>query len=411
MDIAIIGGGAAGLAAAISARRSLDNTVTVFERQNRVGRKLLATGNGRCNLTNMHAGPPHYHGQDPSFVLPALARFDPEETLTWFADLGLMTRTEPGGRVYPLSDTAASVADVLRLAAEALGVSMQCAVPVIKAERSGKKFILTGPEGNAGVFDKLIVACGGAAGSRVGGVRAGYDLLHGFGHRVTALYPSLVQLKTENTWARPMKGVRTQAIITLEQDGGAAAEAAGEVQFTDYGLTGPAIYDLSRAASAAGPGHTLCLRFLPELSKVDIIEYMDKKRSLFPNYRAENIMTGVLHNTIARTVLRRARIALETRLWDLPDAALREIAETLSRYELPLLGTLGFQDAQVTAGGAQTCGFEPRTMESRLVPGLYACGEVLDVDGDCGGYNLQWAWSSGRLAGLAAGGLLEADEP
>ena len=408
MDIAVIGGGASGLAAALSALESLENRVTVFERQNRVGRKLLATGNGRCNLTNRGASLENYHGHDPAFAGPALARFGPEDTLRWFRALGLVTRTEPSGRVYPLSDTAGSVVDVLRLALEARGGKTLCALPVAKAAKQGGKFILTGPLGEEFSFDRLIVACGGMAGARVGGVRAGYDLLAGFGHTVTALAPSLVQLRTENTWARPLKGVRTQAEITLERDGAVLASAAGEVQFTDYGLTGPAVYDLSRAASTAGPGCTVCLRLLPELDRVDIIQYMISKRDDFPDYKAENLFSGALHNSIARAVLRRVQLPQEARLWALSDAALELVADELCRYELPLTGTLGYEDAQVTAGGVDTAGFDPETMQSRLTPGLYACGEVLDVDGDCGGYNLQWAWSSGRLAGLAAGGLLEA---
>ena len=151
----------------------------------------------------------------------------------------------------------------------------------------------------------------------------------------------------------------------------------------------------------------VCLRLLPELDKVDIINYMIDKRNDFSDYKSENLLNGVLHNSIARTALRRAQIPLEARLWALSDGALEQIADTLIRFELPLQGTLGFDDAQVTAGGIETAQFDPETMESCLVPGLYACGEVLDIDGDCGGYNLQWAWSSGRLAGLAAGGLLE----
>ena len=254
MDIAIVGGGASGLAAALSARESLDNAVTVFERQNRVGRKLLATGNGRCNLTNRGAGLDNYHGQDPAFAGPALYRFGVEDTLEWFACLGLVTRTEDRGRVYPLSDTAGSVVDVLRLALEARGGRTQCALPIVKAEKQGDKFHLYGPLGEEFIFDRLIVACGGAAGARIGGVKLGYDLLRSFGHGQTELHPSLVQLKTENTWTRSMKGVRTQAQLTLERDGTVLASAAGEVQFTDYGLTGPAVYDLSRAASTAGEG-------------------------------------------------------------------------------------------------------------------------------------------------------------
>ncbi len=408
MDIAVIGGGASGLAAALSVRESLENRVTVFERQNRVGRKLLATGNGRCNLTNRGASLEHYHGADPSFPGPALRRFGPEDTLRWFLSLGLVTRTEPSGRVYPISDAAASVVDTLRLALDARGGETRCAEPVAKAEKRGGKFIVTGPLGQTYTFDKLIVACGGMAGARVGGVRSGYDLLAGFGHTVTDLVPSLVQLKTDNAWTRPMKGVRTQAKLTLERDGAVLAGASGEVQFTDYGVTGPGVYDLSRAASVAGAGYNLCLRLLPDLDRVDIIDYMKAKRDDFPDYKAESLFAGALHNSIARTVLRRVQIPQEARLWALSDAALDLVADTLCRYELPLTGTLGFDDAQVTAGGVDTAGFDPETLESRLVPGLYACGEVLDVDGDCGGYNLQWAWSSGRLAGLAAGGLLEA---
>ena len=407
MDIAIIGGGASGLAAALAARESLANAVTVYERQNRVGRKLLATGNGRCNLTNRGASPENYHGQDPAFAGPALYRFGPEKTLEWFRSLGLVTRTEPSGRVYPLSDTAGSVVDVLRLALEARGGSIQCGAPIARAEKRGDAFLLTGPLGEQFTCERLIVACGGAAGARVGGVRSGYDILRSFGHGCTQLRPSLVQLKTDNTWTRAMKGVRTQAAVVLERGGQILASAFGEVQFTDYGLTGPAVYDISRAASLQQEGATVCLRLLPELEKVDIIQYMENKRNSFPDHKAENLLSGVLHNSIARTVLRRTQIPLEARLWALSDAALDQIADTLERFEFPLMGTLGFEDAQVTSGGTDTAGFDPETLESRLVPGLYACGEVLDVDGDCGGYNLQWAWSSGRLAGLAAGGLLE----
>ncbi len=407
MDIAIIGGGASGLAAALSAGEDLQNRVTVFERQNRAGRKLLATGNGRCNLTNRNASPEDYHGEDPAFAGPALYRFGPEETLRWFASLGLVTRTEPGGRVYPLSDTAGSVVDVLRLALEARGGRIECAMPIARAEKRGDGFLLSGPLGESFRADRLIVACGGAAGARVGGVRSGYELLAGFGHGCTPLRPALVQLKTDNVWTRPMKGVRTQAALTLERDGDVLDAAFGEIQFTDYGLTGPAAYDLSRSAADAGSGCALCLRLLPELDRAELLRYMTAKRDAFSDNRAENILSGALHNAIARTVLRRAQIPLDARLWALSDSALELIADTLCRFELPLRGTLGFEDAQVTAGGVETAGFDPETLESRLVPGLYACGEVLDIDGDCGGYNLQWAWSSGRLAGLAAGGLLE----
>ena len=401
--IAIIGGGASGMAAALAARESLDNRVILLERQNRLGRKLLATGNGRCNLTNRYAGPARYHGADPDFVIPALTRFGPEETLAWFRGLGLVTRTEePSGRVYPLSDAAASVLDTLRLAAEARGAEIRCGFTAAGVRREKAGFRITSDRGEELSCDRLIIACGGMAGERLGGVKDGYELLRSLGHRRTALYPSLVQIRTENTWTRAMKGVRTQASLTLERNGAVLASSSGEVQFTDYGISGPAVFDLSRYASAAGTGCVLVLRLLPELSEVDIISYIENKTNSFSSYKAENLLSGCLHNSISRVILRRAGIALDAPLWSLDGQAPALLASLICRFELPVTGVNGFQDAQVTAGGMETAAFDPGTMESRLVPGLFACGEVLDIDGDCGGFNLQWAWSSGRTAGLSA---------
>ncbi len=403
--IAILGGGASGMAAALAARESLDNTVLLLERQARVGRKLLSTGNGRCNLSNRNAAPEHYHGGDTAFLTPALARFGTADTLAWFSDLGLVTRTEDAGRIYPLSDAASSVVDVLRLAMDARGVRTRCGFTVSAAQKNGGGFTVASDQGETVECDRLIVACGGMAGSRLGGTKDGYTLLSSFGHKRTALRPALVQLKTDSTWTKSMKGVRTQAVVTLES-AGVLAQAEGEVQFAEYGVTGPAVFDLSRAAADAGPHASVFLRLLPALSVSGIRAYMAAKRERFPNGKAENLLTGCLHNAIARALLRRAGIAFDAFLWSVSDADIDRLTTLITRFELPLLGTMGFDAAQVTAGGMETAGFDPDTMESRLVPGLYACGEVLDIDGDCGGYNLQWAWSSGRLAGLAASGQL-----
>ena len=400
--IAIIGGGASGMAAALAARESLDNTVLLLERQARVGRKLLATGNGRCNLTNLRAAQERYHGADTAFMRPAMERFGVEDTLRWFSSLGLVARAESTGRVYPLSDAAGSVVDCLRLAMEARGVRTVCGFTAAEAVRRGGRFIITSDQGQTAECDRLIVACGGMAGAKLGGVKDGYELLASFGHKRTSLLPSLVQLKTDNTWVKAMKGVRAQAAVTLEHDGDILARTEGEVQFAEYGVTGPAIFDISRAAASAGPGCDIVLRLLPELDKVDIMNYLHQKQNDFSNYNVENLLTGCLHNAISRTVLRRAGITLDARLWSLTDADLERVAALVTRFELPLQGPMGFAAAQVTAGGVETDGFDPETMESRLVPGLYACGEVLDIDGDCGGFNLQWAWASGRLAGLSA---------
>ncbi len=402
MNIAIIGGGASGMAAALAALEERKNHVVLYERQARLGKKLMATGNGRCNLTNQNPPDGHYHG-DGEFAAVALRRFGSARTLEWFGALGLLTAAEPSGRVYPASDAAASVLDCLRFALDERGA--QTVTEEIRfAAYTGHDFVLHGTDGEYRA-DRLIVACGGAAGAKLGGGTAGYRLLAAFGHGCTELTPSLVQLKTENQWTRPLKGVRTRGHVRLLRDDALLAESDGEVQFTDYGLSGPAIFDISRAAALAAGDAVVSLDLLPALELVDIIEYLMNKRSDFPNVKAENIFTGALHNSLSRTLVRRTGIAQETRLWALEEERIRALAALAKAFDFPLEGSLGFDSAQVTAGGVVTDDFDPVTLESRLCPGLYACGEVLNVDGDCGGYNLQWAWSSGRAAGLAAGGV------
>jgi len=401
-EIAIIGGGASGMAAALAALERADNHVTIYERQARLGKKLLSTGNGRCNLSNRSPLEPHYHG-DRDFAMTALRRFGTAQTLEWFGSLGLMTVTEPSGRVYPLSDSASSVLDCLRFALTERGV--QIVTDEIRyAASTGRGFVLRGAEEEYR-SDRLIIAAGGAAGAKIGGSMSAYKLLAAFGHMSMPLTPALVQLKTDNRWPRSLKGVRCPCGVTLECEGESRAEGRGEVQFTDYGISGPAVFDISREAACAGDNATLVLDFFPELELVDIISYLQNKQHDFSNTLAENAYTGALHNSVSRTLARRAEIPAETRLWALTEPQLNALARLAKRFTLPLEGTLGFDAAQVTAGGVETEYFDPFTMESRLCPGLYACGEELNVDGDCGGYNLQWAWSSGRAAGLAAGGV------
>jgi hypothetical protein len=403
--IAILGGGAAGMTAALTACENPENHVVLLERQNRLGRKLLATGNGRCNLSNQNASPAHYHGADVAFMAPAMEQFSVADTLAWFGSLGLVTRTEPdSGRIYPVSDSAGSVVDVLRLALEARGVETRCGCTVSAISPAKSGFTITDDQGQRLECHKVIVACGGMAGARLGGVKDGYTLLGSLGHRRTSLHPALVQLKTDSTYTRSMKGVRTQAILTLERNGEILAQAQGEVQFADYGITGPGVFDLSRAASTNGEGATVFLRLLPELDETALRQYMYDKMAHFPNYHGENLFSGALHNAIARTLLRRANIPFDRPLYRLREPDVQALLEQICRFQLPLLGTLGFEDAQVTAGGIETKDFDPQTLGSRLVPGLYACGELLDIDGDCGGYNLQWAWASGHLAGLMCSG-------
>ena len=397
MIVAVIGGGASGMAAALWAA-GCGAKVTLLERQARVGRKLAATGNGRCNLTNLGASPERYPGGG-GFASPSLERFGPEETLNWFAGLGLVTVAEPGGRVYPLSDQAGSVVDVLRFALASAGVETRFGTEVTGVRREKDGFRL-GWEGGGMNADRVIVACGGAAGAKLGGGPWGYRLLERLGHGVTPLRPSLVQLRVAEPVVRGLKGVRADGRACVLRGGELLAESAGEIQFTDYGLSGPAVFEVSRAAEA---GTTVSLNLLRDYDRDAVSAMLRARRDACPDLTLADVFTGMIQNRLGRVLVRCAGRRETETLRTVSDGVLCRLAETAGDLRFTVTGDQGFDGAQVTAGGVRTEEFDPLTMESLLVPGLYACGEVLDVDGECGGFNLQWAWSSGRAAGLAAG--------
>ncbi len=396
--VIVIGGGASGIMAALTAAEDKNNRVVILERQQRLGRKLLATGNGRCNLTNTGAAGKNYHGECPDFALPALEKFPPEAALEFFHRLGLLTVTEPGGRVYPLSDSANSVLDLLRFALARRGVELKTACPARELRRDGDGYTVITDEGSVHA-DFLIVACGGAAGAKLGGVMDGYELLKALGHRRTKLFPALVQLVTDSDYPRALKGVRAQGKISLMRGQALLAEGHGEIQFTDSGLSGPGIFDISRTASTCGEGADIHMDFLPGLNRDEVLSLLREKRGAYPDLESAELFTGMLHNRLGRMLVKYSGVGAQTPLGSLTDAELGRAVSACRDFTLRLKGTESFDSAQVTAGGIKTGGFDPQTLESWFMPRLFVCGELLDIDGDCGGYNLQWAWASGRLAG------------
>lgn len=399
MTIGIIGGGAAGMAAALAASE-YDTRVVLMERQARLGKKLSATGNGRCNLSNLHASTGGYNGDDPTFSQYAISRFSPEETLEWFSDLGLYTVAEPSGRVYPYSDQANSVVDVLRFALDRPNIQVLTDFEVLKIRKEGDRFSVTSKDQTL-EFDKLIIACGGLAGTKLGGTMAGYKFLRVFGHKCTKLRPALVQVKTSWPGVSALKGVRANCRATILCNGRLHRESVGEIQFTEFGLSGPVMFEISRDACQGGGEWECRLDFLPDLPAGKLMRPLMARRN--SNLTAEDLFTGILHNRLGRVLIKEAGIRANMPVSALYDDQLKELISLTKGFTVRLTEPLGMDAAQVTAGGIVTNEFDPTTMESKLVPGLYACGEVLDVDGDCGGYNLQWAWSSGRLAGISAG--------
>ena len=400
MVVGIIGGGASGMAAAITASRNPDVQVLLFERQARLGRKLQATGNGRCNLTNLYAKTQGYHGIQPDFAETALQKYDPEHTIDWFRSMGLFTVREPSGRVYPYSDQANSVVDILRFALDRSNIRVITGFEVSKLRRTAAGFSIENAE-ESYTCHKVIVACGGLAGTKLGGSLSGYKLLGKLGHHCTRLRPALVQLKSSWGGISGLKGVRTNCYVQILHDGDMHCSSTGELQFTEYGLSGPVIFEVSRDACQGTGEWVCCMDFLPKTAEEELYEeLLRRQQTLLPT---EEMLTGIVHNRLGRVLTKAAGVHGGRKISELKEAEIRAVCRAVKDLRVPLTEPLGMDAAQVTAGGIITSEFNSETMESNLVSGLFACGEVLDIDGDCGGYNLQWAWSSGRLAGYYAG--------
>ncbi len=404
MRIGIIGGGASGMAAAIAASENPNVEVVIFERQSRLGRKLLATGNGRCNLTNMHADVQYYYGENPTFAKAALTAMGPKETLEWFSSLGLLTVSEPSGRVYPYSDQANSVLDVLRFALERSNVTVRYGFEVIKVAKNDSGFLVKSRDDNV-LCDRLIIACGGLAGTKLGGSMSGYKLLASFGHKLTKLRPALVQLKTSWGGIASLKGVRAQCAAKILCDNELFALSSGELQFTEYGISGPVVFEISRDVCQKKAQWKCVFDFLPEYSGEELFKMLSDRNLKLED--GDRLLVGILHNRLGSVLLKAAGI--KSNPGKLSDMQINDVCDAIKRFEMELTEPLGMDCAQVTAGGALTQDFCDKTMESLLVPGLYACGEVLDIDGACGGFNLQWAWSSGYCAGCSAERTLSND--
>lgn len=400
-NVAVIGGGASGLCAAVElVSNATDKNgiqVTVLEKMTRVGKKLLVTGNGRCNITNMNAAVSGYRG-DTEFAETALKRYTPEKNIEFFNSLGLYTRTEEDGRVYPLSNQASSVLDALRFECERLGVKLVCDYRAVHLKEVSTAFTRKIVVNNRDRFDYVIVAAGGKAAKIHGTDGDSYDLLKMLGHTVTSIAPALVSLNCEN-FTKSLKGIRSVCGVELVIDGKSEYKNSGEVQFTDYGLSGIPIMQLSRFVSMSPSNDIqIILDLTPDFSEEKLLSYLISRREKDTGL-CENMLSGIINKQICITIMKECGIAVNGRVNGLSDEQIKSLCAILKRWKINVKNSRSFDFAQVTAGGLNCSEFNPETMESRLCSGVYCCGEALDVDGDCGGYNLQWAWSSGRTAG------------
>ena len=415
-EIAVIGGGASGLMAAVSAaeesrRGSKINGVILLEGNQKLGKKLLATGNGRCNLTNMSLSPDWYFG-DRDFIAPLLEKYNTGVIRHIFQDMGLLTRPDEAGRVYPMNAQAAAVLEVLRGRGESLGVEFRLGFPVVSVRKSNGLFSLVSETGEEIQARKCILASGGMASPKHSCGQMGYEICRSLGHRVTPLYPALVQMTSQEKFLRELSGIRSRVRIALLGDKEVLAQEEGELLFGNRSLSGICVFQLSLLASqffAQGSlrgkkyrSLSVLVDFLPDLPEKKLLRFLGKMREENPDLALAEFLTGVVNMKLGREIIKALGYSLSRPLVSLQNQDLQQIAGSLKHKKIEISGVKGFEEAQITAGGVPLKELWLDRMESKIVPGLYLCGELLNVHGACGGYNLHFAWLSGRTAGLSA---------
>jgi len=400
----IIGGGAAGIAAAIAAR-DMGIDAAVLEGGDRIGRKLLATGNGRCNISNTGLEPIRYHSENAAFPGQVLERFGYREAEDFFSLLGLPLTTLEDGKVYPLSLQASSVIDIFRLAMEERSIPVYLNSKVRDVRKSGRVFRLLANSGDAFECSKLIICCGGKSYPNSGSDGSGFTLAKQLGHSIINPVPSLVQLKLSYDHLKAVSGVKFDGYATIKT-GDESRTEFGEILFTDYGISGPPVLQLSRTASLAlskGQPVNMLVDMMPGMSAAELEEFLENHFATFSYRSVMNALVGVVNKKLIPIILREAGIReIHKPCLELTAIEKKKLYGVMKAWSFEVCDTNSFKNAQVTAGGVDTREISASTLESKLVPGLYFAGEVLDVDGDCGGFNLQWAWASGYTAAMSA---------
>ncbi len=404
VDIAVIGGGASGLLAAITAKRkNRALRVAILESLDRVGKKLITTGNGRCNITNKEIDLSRFHGDKVGFAGYALKKYSGKYLEDLFLSVGIPFVSE-GNKVFPSSLQASSVVDCLRFECERIGVELLCGKKIEKIF-CGKEFTLYSPDDE--ISAKAVICCGGlySGGERVGSDGSLYRILKDMGYKTVRLSPSIVQLKTETDFVKQLKGIKVDAKATLCKNGKPVKSEFGEVLFCDYGLSGPAIMNVSRETGRSEGGFTISLDLYPDMTEEKLRDIISNRIRLLHFRSLEEFFTGMINKRLGQVVLKYCGYKLADKAETLKAYDAQKISKALKAFEVKVTGNTGFINSQVTAGGISTDEFSDKTLMSKRNRGLFACGEILDIDGDCGGFNLTWAFASGILAAESAVGF------
>lgn len=398
-SVCIIGGGASGLAAAITAAKNKAE-VTVFEKKDRVGKKILSTGNGKCNFSNLNMSADCYYTEDKEFLDNILNKVSVNEVISFFKENGLLIK-EKNGYLYPYSEQASSVLDVLRFSCEELGVHTFTDSTVTNVKPLNKGFEVTVNDSKKYTFDKVIFSSGGMAGLGKNEKVNGYSLLKNLGYRMNKLYPSLTQIKSESLNFKGLSGVRSECILEAFEDDEAVMKQRGEILFTDYGISGIVSFQVSHFVARAldeKKNVKLVLNLLPDFSEADLKQFLEFKLLLHPGLTVEEFLTGFFNKKINFEIMKKSGLKGNEPINAYSREDLFKALSFAKNVIIVPTGVNGFENAQVTGGGILLEQFSPN-MESLMHKGLYVTGELLDVDGICGGYNLQWAFSTGIIAG------------
>jgi predicted Rossmann fold flavoprotein len=444
-DLIIVGAGASGLMAAITAARQ-GSSVLVIEQKDKAGKKILATGNGKCNFSNMFQNPECYRSDDSAFAMKVLSCFDVLKTLEFFEELGIYPK-ERDGYLYPNSEQAASIVQVLLMECKRLQVEFRYeekVTDIVKPNytittqhiiyeedkkkstdsknniadhknkasdnknKSGKK--IAEVKYQTYYSEKLILAVGGCASPQLGSDGSGYRMAMGFGHSIIKPLPALVQLKSQDKYCKTVSGVRTAARVIAFADDRPIAMEEGEILFTDYGISGIPIMQISRFVAKdldRGSNVYLSLDFLTAVSKDNLKIMLRQRIHQNPDKNMEEMMVGLLNHKLSYIVIIQAKLDPNKAAKTMTEEDVELLTTQMKSFRMLITDTNSFENAQVCAGGVSTKEIDENTMESKLSKNLYLVGEIVDVDGTCGGYNLQWAWSSGHLAGSVAGSRIK----
>ena len=400
--VAVIGGGAAGMMAAITSARE-GARVTILEHKERIGKKILSTGNGRCNFTNTYQTPACYRSDNRDFAWNIIQKFNVEKTISFFKELGIYPK-DRNGYLYPYSDQAAAILEVLQIEVAKLDICVMTEINVLDIQPVKRGIRITTDKKTI-TADSVILACGSKAASVTGSDGSGYQLAKLLGHRIVPVLPALVQLRCAEKFYKSISGVRVQGTVEIYADDISLASDTGEIQLTNYGISGIPVFQVSRYAAKGiyqKQSVTAVLNFMPDMNKEEFLLFLQERITLCPYKTLDEFFTGVFPKKLCELWIRLSRLPKEMRVSDLSGEQLEKLVLLIQHLRTHITETNAFEQAQICCGGVDTTEINPDTLESNYVPGIYFAGELLDVDGICGGYNLQWAWSSGFVAGKEA---------